>query len=125
MVRYLVDGRFIWSIYHNENVILIDAHKFVVANFEWTFRLVQYFQNMLETKSTFFLLAEIAVEVRKDDSSVDWSTVVKALETLEETDQDNGLQFPSKLKILAALQQDAVDMLQIPRENTAKLQKFL
>lgn len=80
---------------------------------------------MLETKSTSFLLAEIAVEVRKDDTTVDWSTIVKALENLEEMDQDNGLQFPSKLKILAALQQDAVDMLQIPRENTGKLQKFL
>ena len=79
---------------------------------------------MLETKSSCFLLAEIAVELRKHDST-DWSTIVKALETLEENGQDNALQFPAKLKILAALQQDAADMLQIPREHTAKLHKFL
>ena len=80
-------------------------------------------------KSTHFALAEIAMELRKQDkeeestaTAVDWSQIVKTMEMLEETKNDS---VPTKLLLLVGLQQDAADMLRIPRQDTKKLNKFL
>jgi hypothetical protein len=75
---------------------------------------------MLETKSQRFLLAEIAVEMRKE--TVDWSKIV---ETLEDIDGSATIRVPSKILTRPALQQDVADMLSIPRNDERKLNLFM
>jgi hypothetical protein len=66
-----------------------------------------------------FRLAEISMELR-NEACIDWSYLVKLLEEF-----DDEYRTPTKLIILSGLQQDVLDLLQIPREDTEKLQKYL
>jgi hypothetical protein len=66
-----------------------------------------------------FLLAEIFIIMRNEEC-IDWSYLVKLLEEF-----DDEYRTPTKLIILSGLQQDVLDLLQIPREDTENLQKYL
>jgi hypothetical protein len=71
------------------------------------------------TKGRMFRLAEIYMELQ-DEEFIEWFYVVKLLEEF-----DDEYRTPTKLIILSGLQQDVVDLLQIPRDDTEKLQKYL
>lgn len=97
------------------------SHEIVMGGNDW--ETVIYFQRMLETKSIRFLLAEIAIEIRKKDATtIKWCKIV---ETLEDIDGNETIRVPSKILTRPALQQDVADMLSIPRDDEKKLNTFM